>query len=184
MKKSTKRVATALLTAALMIMQVSPVYAADGETTGATGNFSENAGETEVNLVASTTAQGNLSVTVPLSVTLAVQADGTIVAPTNYKLANTGVIAAHVSAVSVALASPYTFNATPGENTLNLTLANSDETLTLQSGAQTLTANKWNLAGNAEMPLTFAGSVGNVNAGTSAQKIFTVSYTIQAGTAN
>lgn len=178
----TKKLIVAVLAVLLLVFtQTTPVFAADGESVGANGNFSSNTADTEVNLVTATSASGNLTLTVPTSVTLAVTANGTIVAPTTYKIINGGVIGAHVSGITVALEAGYTFNATPGVNTLNLTLANSNQTLTLASGSQALTSGNWNLSGGAEMPLTFAGSVGNISLN-GTQKVFEVSYTVEAGT--
>ena len=181
---------TALLLVLVLTLSFSmTAFAADDAGTADTDTgFSGNSADTTVKIIAGEDAQGNLSATVPLNVTLAVKANKDIVAPasTSYKVSNTGSIAFHVSGISTALTSPYIFNATPGANTLNLTLTGGTDAIALASGACAIAAaDQWNVAAGSNLGLTFAGSVGNITADiTTAAQVFTVTYTLTAGIAS
>lgn len=181
---------TALLLVLVLTLSFSmTAFAADDAGTADTDTgFSGNSADTTVKIIAGEDAQGNLSATVPINVTLAVKADKSIVAPaaTVYKIANTGSIAFRVSGISTALTSPYTFNTTPGANTLNLTLTGGSDTIALVANSCTIgTAAQWNVAAGSDLGLTFAGSVGNIAADiTTAAQVFTVTYTLTAGSAS
>lgn len=180
---------TALLLALVLTFSFSmTAFAADEGSADTDTGFSSNSQTTTVKIQAGQDAQGNLSATVPINVTLAVKANKDIVAPapTSYKISNTGSIAFHVSGISTTLTEPYTFNAIPGANTLNLTLTGGSDTITLASGTSAIgAAAQWNVAAGSDLGLTFAGSVGNIAADiTTATQVFTVTYTITAGVAS
>ena len=142
--------------------------------------FENNSGETDVYLISGSEAVENLAATVPMKVVLAVTIEDEIIAPTNYEIANTGAIKFHISAIAVELIAPYTFNATAGENTLNLTLNG----VTLAAPATTIDPADWNVTSGTVLNLAFAGSVGAITADiTSETQVFTITYTLTAGTA-
>lgn len=119
---------------------------------------------------------GDLSVTVPLNITLAVGADGTVTAPTNYAISNTGAIPVKVTNIKTTPAAPFSF--ADGANKLALTL----NTEALSATAITPGTSAWNVAGGADLNLTLAGAVSGVNVDiTTAQKAFDIEYTIAAG---
>ncbi len=175
-----RKIKSLILAGAMLLSQLSaiPVQASGvGESVGANGNFTDNTASSEVYVVASSAITGNLTLTVPTTVTLAVDSDGTIIAPTNYKITNNGVIPAHVSAITTNLKNGFAFGAS-GDKTLNLTL----NTNPLTTGnVSIVTANAWNIPVSGELALDFAGSVGNIANFVSSTDVFTISYTITAG---
>lgn len=194
-KNKTKKKLISAVLALVMACTMSFSVFAEGTDAGTAAdpatNFDNNSQSTEVFLKAGDAAKGNLSATVPVKVVLAVKADKDVVAPANtdYKIANTGALAFHVSVISTTLESGYTFStnadtAKSTSNALYLTLAAGGDILTLAPGNVALgTATKWNVAAGADLGLTLAGSVGKIKADlTTETKVFTITYTIAAGT--
>ena len=179
---------TALLLALVLTFSLGmTVFAADTGSADTSTDFANNNQSTTVKIQIGDDAKGNLSATVPINVTLAVKADKTIVAPepTSYKISNNGAIAFHVNKISTTLTDPYTFSTTAGDNTLNLKLKAGTDAITLASGVNAIgAAAQWNVAAGNDLGLTFSGSVGNITEDiTTAAQVFTVTYTIEAGTA-
>lgn len=178
------------VTAIVLMLGIAPVLAA-GEEAGAAGDFATNEGATEVKLVTDSSALDNISATVPLNVTLAVNAAGTITAPTNYAIANTSVFDIKVTHVTATPASGFAFTKAAFANAkeMNITLQpGSGANINLADfSAKTVvpvaSAADWNIASSDSLNLKFAGSVNKMGDITTAEKAFTVTYTIAAGTA-
>lgn len=186
----------ALLLAICMLFAVCGVaMGADEGSVGANTNFAQNtnAASTDVYLKIGDDAANNLSATVPLSVTLAVKADGIIVAPaaSSYKITNTSAFPIKVANVKTVAETGYNFVTVHAlaSNELLLTLkAGSGSAVNLDTwnsatGAS-VTGNVWNAAGNGTIGLELAGSVKNLSVditGATGVKAFTITYTIAAG---
>lgn len=187
---------TAILLALVLVFSLSSTaFAADVGTVGADGTFAAttNDASTDVYLKVGEEAMANLSATVPLKVTLAVKANGDIVAPANtaYKITNNSKFPVKVTNVKTVAETGYSFvtaHAT-ANNELLLTLKPGNGTavnLSTLTGGAAVTATDWNAAANGgTIGLLFAGSVSNLQAditATDGVKAFTVTYTIAAGT--
>lgn len=151
--------------------------------------FAANTGDTAVSLLAD---DANISVTVPLDMSAAIEADGTLTYPTNAKFINNSVFGIHVSNIAVVNESPYTVIA---QSTFDASIANdvlwtsvapgSNSAIDLIGG--TLTAGDWNMAksgvaGN-ELALSLTGKVKNLGSvPTTATKAYTITWTVSAGT--
>ncbi|MDD4509386.1 MAG: hypothetical protein PHY23_00475 [Oscillospiraceae bacterium] len=178
-----KKLTSLLLVLVLAFSFSMTAFAADeGESATGTANFANNETSTDVKIIVSTEASANLSATVPLTVTLAVKNDRSVVAPTNYAISNTGAVAVKVTNVKVAGAAGYTFvSPLAAEKQMDLALnAINLEDHDEATGA-TVTGTTWNVAAGGSLNLTFAGSVWADDI-SSAKQVFTITYTIAAGT--
>lgn len=181
--------------ALVLALGASPAFAA-GESVGTPpGDFANNEQGTQVSLIADTSASGNISATVPLTVTLAVMPNGTITAPTNYAIENTSVFDIKVAQLNAIPETGYKFTkaAFSGAKEMNLTLQPASGTavnladFTAKTPVPAATAADWNLSAkggaSSALNLTFAGSVNQVGDITTAKQAFRVVYTIATGTA-
>ena len=169
-----------------MIMALSAVPSYAGNTSaGEAAAFVSNQASTAVSVIASDDALSNISATVPLTVTLAVAADGTVTAPTNYAIRNTGVIPDHVKTITALTEEGYSFESDGAKTELALTLTAGDDTVRLAVLPVIGRASAWNIPAGVSLPLSFSGKVGNIKAdiAENAKKAFTVNYVIAAGIA-
>ena len=192
-----KKIAAA---AVAMVMAVSmmavPVFADAGKVSideNPTAFDNTNQAKTEVKLVYSD-ANGNLSVTVPLHVTFAVDSQGKLTYPDNYKIVNNSVVPVHVTDIKVTmLDQDYVLvNTTPAANAqevkLSMTATSNEKSDTVNFVAtkggtnveQTFTktgtnCEAWNIPAGKKLsgdvtgtalPLTFGtdGAVGSIKA--------------------
>ena len=137
-----------------------------------------------------------ISATVPLSITVAVEKDGQFICPSGYKIINNSVVPIHVSGLQIAeVSSGYTLVDTDrvtGKQ-IKLTMKTAGDSVKLtgnDSGpaVQSLTAGGWDIltGDNNTLPITFdSGKVGTIDSAwaNGAAKLFTICYTFEAGTA-
>ena len=117
-------------TAAIMALSAVPVYAGN-TSAGEAAAFVSNQASTAVSVIAAEDALSNISATVPLTVTLAVAADGTVTAPTNYAIKNTGVIPDYVKSITALTEDGYSFESDGAKTELALTLTAADDAVRL-----------------------------------------------------
>lgn len=188
-----KMISVVLALVLVLTMSITALAVSEGEAVGGDGNFGaggeNNKASTDVSILASTSDTSNISATVPLTVTLAVKNDKTIVAPTEYKINNTSAFAIKVTNVKVTADGGYSFvNALTAAKQMDLSLKPGNGTeidldkYTTESAVPAGTAADWNIAAGGTLKLGFAGSVwaDDISA---AKKVFTITYTIEAGTA-
>lgn len=184
-----KKLATIVLATTMVASTVMPVFAA-GEAAGTQGDFTNNTADTTVSVLKSTDAETNLSATVPLTVTLAVRLDGTVLGPANYELINTSRgTKIKVKEIMVTPSTNYIVTGTA-------TGAQTDiSTISLKPGtgvASTLgdlhtnnavTDPAWTLeaaGGNDTCRIAFGGTLASIaNIKGAAEQAFTLSYTIE-----
>lgn len=191
-----KKIIAVILTLAMMCCLGVSAFAADGEGVGSDGNFSSGSATTTVSIKFSTDSS-QLSASVPLAVTLAVKNDKSIVAPANtaYKITSTCLIPIHVSGISVTTSSGVKLvtNTPAADGEIKLALKAGTDSIALAAptaataAPQTIgTAAQWNIAASETLGLTFEnGAVYNIPSAwaTTATQIFTVTYTLAAGSA-
>lgn len=153
---------------------------------GAGNAFADD--NTDVSLVASSS---NLSVTIPLDMTAAIDAEGNLTYPTEGKFINNSVFGIHVSNLTITDASPYSvvasssFDGETGSNVLWTTIQPRNATpIDITSGDTPVGEwymEKGGVAGN-ELPLTFAGKVKNLTQTPKAPaKAYHITWTVAAG---
>ena len=209
-----RRCIAVLLSGAMIISMSCPAYAdVNKSSVGPDASYTVKNGEaisddnitkphTEVMLI----ANDNITVTVPLLVVLAVKADHSVLAPTEYKISNNGMIAVNIAKAVATPKDNFNFSTSrpTGDSPRNaMTLAltqRSSSTIPVASGteyisdlsqAETLSAShKINLyqEGNTDKRtvwLDFSGYVDNIDKDlTTQQNAFTMTYTIKAGSAS
>ncbi|MDO4553263.1 MAG: hypothetical protein Q4C22_06970, partial [Bacillota bacterium] len=95
---------TTLVLALTLVFAMSTTAFAAGETAGTAQDFAANSATTQVRIISAAGEDGTtqVSATVPLTVTLAIAADGKVTGPTNYTITNTSVMPVKVTNVSIA----------------------------------------------------------------------------------
>lgn len=176
---------TALLLVFILIVSVNATVFAAGESAGEAGSFASNEATTEVKLVVDTS--GNMSATVPLQVTLAVAADGTVKGPSNYTITNKSVMPIKVTNVAINTESGFT-TATNATGTkiggITLTDGQGGTATSLSAWTAEKTTSNWNMTStdNNAITLNFGGKVTGITQDiTNAQKAFTIVFTIKPG---
>ena len=170
-------------------------FAANEAVDDSSAGLNDGQASTDVKLVYSDDLS-QISATVPLSITVAVEKDGQFICPKGYKIINNSVVPIHVSGLQIAeVSSGYTLVDTDRvtEKQIKLTMKTAGDSVKLtgnDSGpaAQRLTAGGWDIltGDNNTLPVTFEnGKVGTIDAAwaNGAAKLFTIRYTFEAGTA-
>lgn len=176
-------------------MAFAGMGAAFADTVGATNETafdSSNQAKTEVGVIADPSAQ--LDVTVPANVVVAVQADGTLLAPesTAFKIDNGSVFGVHVSQVGVEAAEGFTLLETSAvasastANNVGMTMTPDGGSAAELAGFATAaapTAGDWDVAQGGELGITLAGSMSKIDKSLSdtATKMLTVTWTVAPG---
>ena len=185
-----KKLTALLLALVLMLSLSTTAFAEEGEAVGDAENFGDNTQETVVSIKTATgTTSSNLSATVPLTVTLAVKANGTIIGPGNYTVTNTSVMPIKITSVVVAAQNGFKITAEqPGTDITAITMKNDEDTTgtALNAWISTVTGTKWNMTAkntaNASVGITFGGEVTSITQDiTNAVPAFTITYTIASG---
>ena len=186
-------------------------YTSEAETSTRTNDTSKsdnNTATTDVKLFyASSSSQ--LSVTVPMSITIAIKGDKTLDTPSNYKIVNNSYVPVHVESIKVAAesgnnkyalvsdvsASNVSGNAMQLKMKSSATGATDVALLSGESDTISLVAGQWDIAATddakkgTECAISFSdGKVNKVDESLiktkdSAVKLFTITYTIKAGKA-
>ncbi len=156
----------------------------------------DNTGDTIVSITsAKGDAAGQLSVTVPTSVTLAVKANATnenILGPDNYYITNNSAFAVKVTNVAVAEQGNFkiTGAGTTDTDIGSITLKNSKEATgtALSAWMAAVTGTNWNMANSSasadvnKIKIQFGGTVTDVKQDISTAKTaFKITYTVAAG---
>lgn len=197
-----KKVLALILALALVFAMGTTAWAAENQPSAddETQVGTNNTGDTNVKIIAADT---QLSVTIPLNVTLAVAADGTVTGPTNYKIVNNSIFAVKVTDIALEDSIDFTPTAGPfetvatytsGADKLVLTLTPDEATAiqltdTLTFPAENIAqALEWNLNAKEgttadEIVLAIAGTAHNLSAAyDTATTAFVLTFTVEAGT--
>ena len=170
-------------------------FAANEAVDDSSAGLNNGQASTDVKLVYSDDLS-QISATVPLSITVAVQMDGEFVCPKGYKIINNSVVPIHVSGMQIAeVANGYKLvdgDRVDGKQ-IRLTMKTAGDSVKLtgnDSGpaVQSLKAGGWDIltGDNNTLPITFEnGKVGTIDSAwaNGAAKLFTIRYTFEAGTA-
>lgn len=208
MKKLTSVILALLLTFSfgLTVMAGTPEPpATQGEEVGTSSNVTNGSGSTAVKVIYSSNS-GQISATVPISITFAVKNDKTFVYPTTdtYKIVNNSVVPVYVSNIAVVFGSAdyKLVNAAPAANEdyneIQLSMTAGTDTINLVGDVASLDSNstpinqtigdgtKWNIAAGGNLPINFSnGKVYEVDSAWvgSAATLFSIVYTISTGSA-
>lgn len=219
-----KKIAAAALALAMTVSMVSvPVFAAEGDNgegvSQTTVNFKEKSNHTDqgggakdagtastdVKIIYSTDAT-QLSVTVPIAITFAVDGEKNLIAPTSYGITNESVIPVYVKEITVS-GKDNGYNlidtvTSTGAKNMQLTMVAGTDEIKLKTNSVTLTqaenqtigtANQWNIPAKkgqdgTKLSITFKnGKVDAVDpdwatvTNKNGVELFRITYTIEAG---
>ena len=166
----------------LMALSAPTMASAVGQEAGAATAIN-GTGTTVVSVVFA--SDGQVSATVPLTVTLAVGGDGAVTGPSGYTITNTSALPIKVSNVTITPKAGFTTDSA-GTGTrigaITLTDGASGSATALSSWTAAKTATAWNMAVGGSITMAFAGAVSNIQQDlTSATAAFDVVFTIVAG---
>jgi hypothetical protein len=158
----------------------------------AEGDFVNNSGETKVTVTVNTT---NLSVTVPIALSIAANVEGgTAVVPNDYKITNNSLVPVKVSTIAVALdGTDWAFKGTAidagaapttaGTNDIYMTI--NGQVLAVQDATAPTVPTDWNVpahngttAGTLDLPIV--ASTSKLDQTTTATDLITITYVISA----
>lgn len=195
MKKSMKQMVAMVPALVLALNCGMTAYAANEAVDDSSAVLENGQASTAVKLVYSDDVS-QISATVPLSITFAVEKDGSFVCPTGYQIVNNSVVPIHVSGMQIAeVASGYTLvdsDKVTGKQ-IKLTMKTAGDSIKLigsenAAATQRLTDGGWDIStgSNNSLAITFEnGKVGSIDAAwaNGAARLFTIRYTFEAGTA-